>query len=76
MSVVVPFPGSRVVRAGAPGRGQMTSLAARAGTLHTLRGGVISWMRAAECSCCGRPTLSARAGRDPLCVQCTPPSIA
>ena len=71
MSVVVPFPGSRG--------------ATRSHTNHTPSavrpsrpGSVISWVRAASCECCARPTLAGQTGlgRATLCTQCRPPRIA
>ncbi|HYY87923.1 MAG TPA: hypothetical protein VFA49_03940 [Chloroflexota bacterium] len=75
MSVVVPFPGARLGRAGARGR---SSQVAGPTAAHPIRGGgVISWVRAAECACCGRPTLAGQAGLgSTLCAQCRPPSVA
>jgi hypothetical protein len=75
MSVVVPFPGSRAsVRPAQRSGGQV-----RAGGLSGRRGvSVISWVRPANCACCGRPTLAGRSGHDrvALCAHCSPPSIA
>ena len=75
MSVVVRFPGAPVARLAARGRAQ--TLGSGRGALHPVRGGgVISWLRPAPCSCCGRPTLAGQAGLGGLCAQCTPPDVA
>jgi hypothetical protein len=73
MSVVVPFPGMRAVRGQRARVGQPTL------GIHPVRGGsVISWVRPAHCSCCGRPTLAGPGplGGATLCGHCTPPSAA
>jgi hypothetical protein len=47
--------------------------------LHAARGGgVMSWVCAAACECCGRPTLAGPSGREhrTLCGHCSPSSIA
>ena len=75
MSVVVPFPGSRGATRGA----QRSHTTRTPGALRPGRAGsVISWVRAASCDCCARPTLAAQTGlgRATLCSQCRPPSIA
>jgi len=60
MSVVVPFPGLRAARGGQRNRSSQTPSAP-----HPARGSsVISWVRPAECECCGRPTLAGRRGLD------------
>ncbi|HYW89978.1 MAG TPA: hypothetical protein VFB50_19550 [Chloroflexota bacterium] len=68
MSEVVPFPGMRAA-------GHVVQ---RQGPRVLRSGGVISWLRAASCVCCGRPTLAERSGvqRVTLCGHCSPPSIA
>jgi hypothetical protein len=74
MSVVVPFPGARNAA-----RGGQRNRTNQAASPHTTRGGsVISWVRPAECECCGRPTLAGRSARNgmTLCGHCSPPSIA
>ncbi|HYY90100.1 MAG TPA: hypothetical protein VFA49_14980 [Chloroflexota bacterium] len=81
MSVVVPFPEARVAQhAAMRGRTvQVVGLAGHAGTAHPIRGGgVISWLRPAQCMCCGRPTLAGqvRPSNVTLCAHCTPPSVA
>ena len=75
MSVVVPFPESRALAARTGGRGRARTQA-RSATHSAHGGGVISWLQAAQCGCCGRPTLTMHAGTSPLCAQCTPPSVA
>jgi hypothetical protein len=74
MSVVVPFPGSRAsVRPAHHGAGPV-----HAGSRTGQGVSVISWVRPANCACCGRPTLAGRSGHDrvALCGHCRPPSIA
>ena len=78
MSVVVPFPVTRVSRSrqasARHGHGSPVASAQ-----HPARGGtIIGWVRPAACVCCGRPTLRAglRPGGAVLCSHCTPPSVA
>jgi hypothetical protein len=74
MSVVVPFPEVSTARVALRDRGTRTVPDAR-----FLAGpGVISWLRPAQCECCGRPTLAGRGGLDrpTLCGHCAPPNIA
>ena len=66
------FPGSRTTRN--VGRGGLS-----AASTHGSRGGtLLSWVRPTHCSCCGRPTLRARAvpQGEVLCSRCNPPSVA
>jgi hypothetical protein len=74
MSVIVPFPGGRV----ASRRAQHNRSGQTLGAVHPTRAAMISWVRAASCECCGRPTLVRRSGaeRMTLCGQCSPPSVA
>jgi hypothetical protein len=75
MSVVVQFPG---VRAGSRAVQRGRAVQAIGGAHPARAGSVISWVRAASCECCGRPTLSGRngSGRSVLCGHCSPPSVA
>jgi len=74
MSVVVPFPGLRTAGRG----GQRNRTGQTLSAVRPTRGSVISWVRPAECECCGRPTLAGRSTleRVTLCGHCSPPNIA
>jgi len=74
MSVVLPFPGLRAALRGArnPSRRSLNGVHPAMGS------SLMSWVCAASCECCGRPTLAGRTGLEGLilCGHCSPPSVA
>ena len=74
MSTIVPFPGGPAASRG----GQHNRSGQTLGAVYSMHAGMISWVDAANCECCGRQTLTRRGGamRGTLCAHCRRPSVA